>query len=58
MIIRDIVDPPTRNKNANDCCESPDAKNLSVIARHSVGGIAFLKFVSVFLILGQTRVNK
>ena len=48
MIIRDIADLPTRNKNANECCDSPDAKNLSVIATHSAGGIAFLKFVSLF----------
>ena len=58
MVIRDIFNLPIRNKNANDCCDSPDAKNLSVIARRSAGGIAFLKFVSFFLILGQTRVNK
>ena len=58
MIIRDIADLPTRNKNANECCDSPDAQNLSVIATHSAGGIAFLKFVSLFLMLDPTRLNK
>ena len=58
MIICDIVDLPRQNKNAKKCCDSPDAKNLSAVARHSAGGIASLKFASFFLILGPTRVNK
>ena len=45
-------------KNASNCCDSPDAKDLSVIARHSTGGISLLKIVSFFLILGPTRFNK
>ena len=49
LLIRDIVDFPTWTKNANDCCDSSDVQTVSVKARRSAIGIAFLGFSLPFL---------
>ena len=45
LIIRDIVDLPTWNKNVSDCYDSLNVKNLNLITTRSASGIAFLGFL-------------
>ena len=58
LMILDTVLALIRKENVNDCCESPEAKNLRVNAKRLAGSRAFLKFVSVFLIDGPTSESR